>query len=757
MNADANPTWGISMGLVCLGVLVLFIVAVVLIVVLSRRRGGNRPAAPRSGPPAWRRREHRPPPAREEHCLECATILPPDSPHGLCPQCLLKGALSDAPDQPPEERKVRTTPYPGPFEAPGPVELAPHFPQLEILELIGQGGMGAVYKARQVKLDRLVALKILPSEWGKDPAFAERFAREARTLARLNHPHIVAVHDFGESGGLYYLVMEYVDGLNLRQTLEAGRFRPEEALAVVPQVCDALQYAHEEGVVHRDIKPENILLDRRGRVKIADFGLAKLLNRPRAEFTLTGSRQVMGTLDYMAPEQRQSSQEIDHRADIYSLGVVFYEMLTGELPLGRFAAPSEKAGVDARLDQVVFRALETDPGRRYQSISEVKTDVESIAGGQAPPAREVRPAPADRARTDLAVALHQVRGPSTGLLICGLLAPLPWAAAFLILTLIDPRWLWWNSAEMLFESDGGPPPGAFLIMMFFSLIPAGILVAGALKMRRCESYELALIASILAMTPFAGSVWMLSLPMGLWALLVLFRKQVRAGFALSLPEWLREGIDGRPRARLVGPPPGLLESQVRRRLAWPAAGLLLAGILQCVGQVLLAIPLAVGAVFASYDILHGGDVSVALQHGIVSLPEVLLLAAPGLALVLGWLLLGLHIGRGMIRAALRMTRLESYRQAVRGSILAMIPCSPAHLFTLPAGIWAFVVLRDLEVEAAFAPDGKRHQFGRPVPVRRPTGPVQRKARSFLESVLAVFVSRPGKGRPLEEDRLPERS
>jgi serine/threonine protein kinase len=755
------------MGLLCLGVLVLIGVAVVLILVLrrllvanlSRRPGANRQPVPRSRTPAPGPREHRRAPAREEHCLECATALPPDSPHGLCPQCLLKGALSDAPDQPPEERKVRTTPYPGPFEAPDPVELAPHFPQLEILELIGQGGMGAVYKARQVKLDRLVALKILPSEWGKDPAFAERFAREARTLARLNHPHIVAVHDFGESGGLYYLVMEYVDGLNLRQTLEAGRFRPEEALAVIPQLCDALQYAHEEGVVHRDIKPENILLDKRGRVKIADFGLAKLLNRPRAEFTLTGSRQVMGTLDYMAPEQRQSSQEIDHRADIYSLGVVFYEMLTGELPLGRFAPPSEKAGVDARLDEVVFRALETDPGRRYQSISEVKTDVESIAGGQAQPVREVRPAPADRARTDLAVALHQVRGPSTGLLISGLLAPLPWAAAFLILTLIDPRWLWYNSPEMLFETHppGGPPPGAFLIMIFFSLIPGGILVAGALKMRRCESYELAFIASILALTPFVGLAWMLSLPMGLWALLVLCRRQVRAGFALSLPEWLREGLDGHPRARMAGPPPGLLESQVRRRLTWPAAGLLLAGILQCVGQVLLAIPLTVGAVYVSYEIMTGRDVGWALHEGTVSLPEALLMASPCLALVLGWLLLGLYIGRGMIVAALRMTRLESYRQAVKGSILAMIPCSPTSALTLPAGIWAFVVLRDREVEAAFPPEGQRGRFVRPVPARRPTGPARRKARSFLESVLAVFVSRPGKSRPLEEDRLPERS
>jgi tRNA A-37 threonylcarbamoyl transferase component Bud32 len=268
--------------------------------------------------------------------------------------------------------------------APTPAELAAHFPQLEILELIGQGGMGAVYKARQTRLERLVALKVLPPESGRDPAFAERFAREARALARLSHPHIVAIYEFGETAGLYYFVMEFVDGLNLRQLLQAGRLQPQEALALIPQVCEALQYAHEEGIVHRDIKPENVLLDRKGRVKIADFGLAKLLGGARAEFTLTGSHQVMGTLDYMAPEQRQRPLETDHRADIYSLGVLFYEMLTGELPLGRFAPPSQKAAVDARLDEVVLRALESDPERRYQHASDVKTDVESIARGAGP-------------------------------------------------------------------------------------------------------------------------------------------------------------------------------------------------------------------------------------------------------------------------------------------------------------------------------------------------------------------------------------
>jgi tRNA A-37 threonylcarbamoyl transferase component Bud32 len=266
------------------------------------------------------------------------------------------------------------------FVPPKADELAEHFPQLEILDLIGQGGMGAVYKARQRGLDRLVALKILPPEVAKDPSFEERFAREAKALARLNHANVVTVHDSGESGGLYWLMMEYVDGINLREAIQTGELSAKEALAIVPQICDALQYAHEEGIVHRDIKPENILLDKKGRVKIADFGLARLLGQTPENFTLTGTHQVMGTPKYMAPEQMEGSHEVDHRADIYSLGVVFYEMLTGELPLGRFDVPSKKVQVDVRLDEIVLRTLQKEPDRRYQAASEIKNDVETLSG-----------------------------------------------------------------------------------------------------------------------------------------------------------------------------------------------------------------------------------------------------------------------------------------------------------------------------------------------------------------------------------------
>jgi serine/threonine protein kinase len=302
-------------------------------------------------------------------CPRCGATLPAGALAGLCPACLLKqGAAAD------------TAPLPdaAPFTPPGVAELARLFPQLEILSFIGQGGMGAVYKARQPALDRFVALKVLPPQAAPGVNFAERFNREARALAKLSHPNIVAVYDFGQAGALHYLIMEFVDGANLRQLIRSGRLAPREALAVVPQICDALQFAHDEGVVHRDIKPENILVDRRGRVKITDFGLAKILGIETGASRLTREGTVMGTPHYMAPEQVEHPQTVDHRADIYSLGVVFYEMLTGELPLGKFPAPSQKVHVDVRLDEVVLHALEKEPERRYQQASEVKTAVETI-------------------------------------------------------------------------------------------------------------------------------------------------------------------------------------------------------------------------------------------------------------------------------------------------------------------------------------------------------------------------------------------
>ena len=308
-------------------------------------------------------------------CPKCGAVVPPGAPQGLCPRCLLAQVSA------PTDGGNPADPKPG---TPRLEAVAAAFPHLEILGWIGQGGMGAVFKARQPKLDRCVALKLLPQSLAADPAFAERFTREGRVLARLSHPNIVAVHDFGQAGGFFYLLMEFVDGVNLRQAMRAGRFTPAQALAVVPKICDALQYAHGEGILHRDIKPENILLDGKGRVKIADFGIAKLVQEPLSQAILTSSGASLGTPHYMAPEQVEKPQDVDHRADIFSLGVVFYEMLTGELPLGRFAAPSEKSASDPRLDDVVFRSLAKERENRQQSAAEVKTQIETISTTEGP-------------------------------------------------------------------------------------------------------------------------------------------------------------------------------------------------------------------------------------------------------------------------------------------------------------------------------------------------------------------------------------
>ncbi len=319
----------------------------------------------------------------EKKCPHCGKPVPPTALGDICPECMLKAGLASQTEGPggagPEGTKIIQPPL-------TPAEIAALFPQLEILECLGRGGMGVVYKARQPRLNRIVALKILAQEKDRDGQFVERFTREAQALARLNHPNIVTVHDFGEAGGHCYLVMEFVDGLNLRQLLLNGKMAPGQALTIVPKICEALQYAHEQGIVHRDIKPENILLDKQGRVKIADFGIAKMMGVGDGQQALTGAKDVVGTPHYMAPEQLEKPLTVDHRADIYSLGVVFYEMLTGELPLGKFAPPSKKVQIDVRLDEVVLHTLEKEPERRYQQANQLKTDVETIAGTVSPAA-----------------------------------------------------------------------------------------------------------------------------------------------------------------------------------------------------------------------------------------------------------------------------------------------------------------------------------------------------------------------------------
>jgi serine/threonine protein kinase len=309
-------------------------------------------------------------------CPRCKTPLAGGSVEGLCARCL--GALNfdtltrvgGAAD---EELSA----------VPGVEELAEFFPQLDVLSLIGRGGMGVVYKARQKSLHRHVALKLLAPERAGDPMFARRFASEARSLAALNHPHIVGVHDFGEAGGYFYLLMEFVDGVNLRQLIQSRRMSPDEALEIITPVCEALQAAHDRGIVHRDVKPENLLIDRKGTVKIADFGIARMLDEPPAEGSVEGPAEqaaahtlAVGTPDYAAPEQRAAAA-CDHRVDIYSLGVVLYEMITGQRPdKGQITPPSKRTGVDMRIDEVVLKALSAEPDQRFRTVAEFREHFE---------------------------------------------------------------------------------------------------------------------------------------------------------------------------------------------------------------------------------------------------------------------------------------------------------------------------------------------------------------------------------------------
>jgi predicted Ser/Thr protein kinase len=454
-------------------------------------------------------------------CPRCRAPLAPDAPEGLCPACLMAvGMASGAAIDAANGMAVTTPPSGSQPPSAGEWEnLAERFPQLELLELLGRGGMGAVYKARQKHLDRFVALKVIPPEAAKDPAFVERFNREARALARLNHPNIVAVYDFGQVGDVFYLVMEYVDGVNLRHALKASRLAPSEALAIVPQICDALQYAHDQGVVHRDIKPENVLLDRSGRVKIADFGLAKMLGKGPDDFTLTRTQQVMGTPRYMAPEQIETPTAVDHRADIYSLGVVLYEMLTGELPLGRFQPPSQKVHVDVQIDRVVLRALEKEPDRRYQRASQVKTELASATRpGWQTPAPAVKHGDAPWSSRE--AMLRRVRGPAAGLQATGVLGLLPIGLAmFAAVYLARQR-----------EQGTNVGFGVVEVLLLIIMVPVSVLILiGGLQMWQLRGYTLARIAAVLAMLP-CGISWLVGLPTGIWALVVLLDPEVRAAF-----------------------------------------------------------------------------------------------------------------------------------------------------------------------------------------------------------------------------------
>lgn len=311
-------------------------------------------------------------PCDNTHCPRCGSPLANAAIDGLCAQCLgnlhfeslITGDADDAYDA---------------ISIPTADELTPFFPQFEILSCLGRGGMGVVYKARQKSLNRLVALKLLAPECAADPAFAQRFEREARTLASLNHPHIVSIHDFGEAGGYFHLSMEFVDGVNLRQLLKSKHLTPQEALSIITPVCDALECAHKHGIIHRDIKPENILIDRSGMVKIADFGISQMMDSQDASEgeVQSASHQhhtlTVGTPDYASPEQHACSPT-DQRTDIYSLGVVLYEMLTGERPNKQdLLTPLRRLQLNTGIDNIILQALSQQPENRFHTAAEFRT------------------------------------------------------------------------------------------------------------------------------------------------------------------------------------------------------------------------------------------------------------------------------------------------------------------------------------------------------------------------------------------------
>lgn len=247
-----------------------------------------------------------------------------------------------------------------------------------VVERIGAGGMGTVYRARGDAGE--VAIKVLRPGLGTDrAAVLARFAREAEALRRLDHPRVVRFLEHGQDGEVAYIVTELIAGRDLAATLAAGPMALAAIVDVFGQVCDGVAAAHAAGIVHRDLKPANILVGEGGAVKAADFGLAQL-GPDAAVTTLTRTDVAMGTFHYLAPEQRKDAHAVDHRADVWALGVILYEMLTGELPLGSFAPPSASGprGCDRRADAIVRRALAPDPADRFASVTELGQAVRGL-------------------------------------------------------------------------------------------------------------------------------------------------------------------------------------------------------------------------------------------------------------------------------------------------------------------------------------------------------------------------------------------
>lgn len=312
------------------------------------------------------------------------------------------------------------------WEPPTVEALQAALPQFEITGFLAQGAMGAVFKGVQKSLHRTVAIKVLrPDADDVEMQYAGRFKHEAQAMAHLSHPGIVSVFDAGETpDGLLYFAMEFVEGTDVAQIIARdGRLDPQRAVSIAIEVCDALSFAHGNGIIHRDVKPSNVMLDTHGRVKVADFGLAKIIDGEATRMTL--SNMTMGTPDFAAPEAMIPGVPLDQRADLYSVGVMLYQMLTGRIPRGRFDAPSGVIPqIDPGLDAIVDRAMQTDREKRYATALEMRADLERVSqkGGTIPP-RTGTEAPQRRSASKVRL-----------LLVAGIIAALTVAG-----------WAWWHT------------------------------------------------------------------------------------------------------------------------------------------------------------------------------------------------------------------------------------------------------------------------------------------------------------------------
>ena len=275
------------------------------------------------------------------------------------------------------------------FVAPDPEELRELLPAYAVDAFVAQGGMGAVYRAHQKSLDRPVAIKILPREFGRDADFRSRFEAEAKAMAKVNHPNLISVHDFGEVDDMPYIVMEYVDGKSLHHSAHGKAIDQQEAGRLALGICEGLAHAHEADIIHRDIKPANILLDSKARPKIGDFGLA------RAVESTEGDSIIFGTPGYTAPEVIKNPDSVDKRSDVFSTGAILYELLTGELPGSPYVPASQRGAVDPRFDKIIRRATHPSPSLRYADGAAMAADLRPLLEAlQKPGAALVTRAPA---------------------------------------------------------------------------------------------------------------------------------------------------------------------------------------------------------------------------------------------------------------------------------------------------------------------------------------------------------------------------